>query len=286
VSQLQLVAVSNKKPKFGPKVATQAWWIEEIKRDPIYQYTEEWAKHSEYQVARWKILAELDYKVLGTSTLRGAPGLGQTYPPKIQFKPSWFKPLIGADFKTFQLWTWLEATKSLGLPISEEADKWYKHISTEDLKEGAIKLLGIFKEETSPVLEDYSEYELVYPTTPLINSIVLNIPVGPYYKYLNKTIKDSSYFPTTESGLVIRKKFLEVYLEERLAEYLALGGLNELIQRVPLIEAGHKLPEPFFWDLWANLEHLRERYTEFCSQEHFNPEASEEESVASLDTQN
>jgi hypothetical protein len=286
VSQLQLVAVSNKKPKFGPKVATQAWWIEEIKRNPIYQYTEEWAKHSEYQVARWKILAELDYKVLGTSILRGAPGLGQTYPPKIQFKPSWFKPLIGADFKTFQLWTWLEATKSLGLPISEEADKWYKHISTEDLKEGAIKLLGIFKEETSPVLEDYSEYELVYPTTPLINSIVLDIPVGPYYKYLNKTIKDSSYFPTTESGLVIRKKFLEVYLEERLAEYLALGGLNELIQRVPLIEAGHKLPDPFFWDLWANLEHLRESYTEFCAQEHFNPEASEEESVASLDTQN
>jgi hypothetical protein len=286
VSQLQLVAVSNKKPKFGPKVATQAWWIEEIKRDPIYQYTEEWAKHSEYQVARWKILAELDYKVLGTSTLRGAPGFGQTYPPRIQYKPSWFKPLIGADFKTFQLWTWLEATKSLGLPISEEADKWYKHISTEDLKEGAIKLLGIFKEETSPVLEDYSEYELVYPTTPLINSIVLNIPVGPYYKYLNKTIKDSSYFPTTESGLVIRKKFLEVYLEERLAEYLALGGLNELIQRVPLIEAGHKLPDPFFWDLWANLEHLRESYTEFCAQEHFNPEASEEESVTSLDTQN
>ncbi len=60
-----------------------------------------------------------------------------------------------------------------------------------------------------------------------------------------KTIKDSSYFPITEceSGLVIRKKFLKVYLEERLAEYLALGGLNELIKRVPLVEAGHKLPD-------------------------------------------
>jgi hypothetical protein len=75
VSQLKL-AVSNKKPKFGPRVATQAWWIEKIKEDQIYQYTEEWTKHSEYQVARWKILAELDYKVLGTSILRGAPGLG------------------------------------------------------------------------------------------------------------------------------------------------------------------------------------------------------------------
>jgi hypothetical protein len=195
-------------------VATQAWWIERIKKDPIYQYTEEWAKHSECQVARWKILAELDYKVLGTNILRGAPGLGQAYPPKIQFKPSWFKPLIGADFKTFQLWSWLEATKSLGLPISEEADKWYKYTSTEDLKEGAIKLLGIFKEESAPEWDDYqgSEYELVYPTTPLIDSIVLDIPVGPYYKYLNKTIKDSSYFPTTESGLVIRKRFLKIYL--------------------------------------------------------------------------
>jgi hypothetical protein len=85
--------------------------------------------------------------------------------------------------------------------------------------------------------------------------------------------------------LVIRKKFLKVYLEECLAEYLALGGLNELIKRVPLVEAGHNLPDPFFWDLWANLEHLRASYSEYCAQEHLNPEASEEESVASLDTQ-
>jgi hypothetical protein len=81
----------------------------------------------------------------------------------------------------------------LGLPISEEADKWFKQISTEDLKEWAIKLLGTFKEEFAPELDDYqeSEYNSVYPTTPLIKSIVLDIPVGPNYKYLNKTIKDS-----------------------------------------------------------------------------------------------
>jgi hypothetical protein len=271
-------AVSNKKPRFGPKVATQAWWIERIREDPTYQYTEEWAKHSEYQVAKWKILAELDYKVAGTSILKGAPGPGQAYPPKIEVKPFWFKPLIGADFRDYKLWSWLEATKSLGLPVSEEADRWYKYTSTEDLKEGAIKLLGIFKQEFAPELNDYqeSEYSCVYPTTPLIKSIVLDIPVGPIYKYLNKTIKDSSYFPTTESGLVIKKKYLKVYLEERLAEY-------ELVQRAPLVEAGHSLPDPFYWDLWANLEHLRDSYTEFCAQEHFNPEASEEESEASCD---
>jgi hypothetical protein len=229
----------------------------------------------------------LDYKVAGTSILRGAPGFGQAYPPKIEVKPFWFRPIIGADFKVFQLWSWLEATKSLDLPIIEEADKWYKYTSTEDLKEGAIKLLGIFKEEFAPELDDYqeSEYSFVYPTTPLIESIVLDIPVGPNYKYLNKAIKDSSYFPTTESGQVIKKKYLKVYLEECLAEYLALGGLNELIQREPLVEAGQNLPDPFYWDLWANLEHLRESYIEFCAEEHFNLEASEEESVASLDTQ-
>jgi hypothetical protein len=196
VSQSQL-AVSNKKPRFGPKVATQAWWIEKIKDDPIHQYSEEWAKHSEYQVARFKILAE---KVLGTSILRGAPGLGQEYPPRIEAKPFWFKPFFGVDFKDFKLWSWLEATKTLGLPISEEADKWLKYVSTEDLKEGAIKLLGIFKEELAPVLDNYqeSEYSCVYPTTPLIESIVLDFLIGPNYKYLNNTIKDSSYFPTTE----------------------------------------------------------------------------------------
>jgi hypothetical protein len=47
----------------------------------------------------------------------------------------------------------------LGLPISEETDKWFKHTSTEDLKEGAIKLLSIFKEEVAPELDDYQESE-------------------------------------------------------------------------------------------------------------------------------
>jgi hypothetical protein len=84
--------------------------------------------------------------------------------------------------------------------------------------------------------------------------------------------------------LVIKKKYLKVYLEERLAVYLALGGLKELIQRAPLIEAGQKLPDLFYWDLCGNLNHLRESYSEYLAEEIFGPD-SEEESVASLDTQ-
>jgi len=46
--------------------------------------------------------------------------------------------------------------------------------------------------------------------------------------------------------LVIKRKYIKVYLEERFAEYLALGGLNKLIQRAPLVEAGQKLPDSFY----------------------------------------
>jgi len=103
--------------------------------------------------------------------------------------------------------------------------------------------------------------------------------------YINRTIQDSRYIPCTEGGLVIRKKFLKYYLEKRLEEYLALGGLQELIERRTLFIQGYKLPDPFYWDLWGNLEHLRDTYVDYCAEEHFDPEASEEESVASLDTQ-
>jgi hypothetical protein len=84
---------------------------------------------------------------------------------------------------------------------------------------------------------------------------------------------------------VIRKKFLKYYLEQRLEEYLALGGLQELIERRALFIQEYKLADPFYWDLWGNLEHLRDTYADCCAEEHFDPEASEEESVASLDTQ-
>ncbi len=54
----------------------------------------------------------------------------------------------------------------------------------------------------------------------------------------------------------------------------------------PLIEAGHKLPDAFYWDLWGDLEHLRQSYDEWLAQEHIDIDKEEEEdSVASFDTQ-
>jgi hypothetical protein len=37
-------------------------------------------------------------------------------------------------------------------------------------------------------------------------------------------LQDSRYIPITESGQVIRKRFIKHYIEQRLVEYLALGG--------------------------------------------------------------
>jgi hypothetical protein len=85
--------------------------------------------------------------------------------------------------------------------------------------------------------------------------------------------------------------FINQYLEGRLREYLALGGLKELIDRKPLILANQKLPAPFYWDLWGNLEHLREAYHENLAEDLFGPSSEEEEkgeddnSMVSWDTQ-
>jgi hypothetical protein len=132
------------------------------------------------------------------------------------------------------------------------------------------------------------EYEWAYPNTSSISTIEFDLPRGSIYKdlYINRTIQDSRYIPHTEGGLVIRKKFLKYYLEQHLEEYLALGGLQELIERRTLFIEGYKLPDPFYWDLWGNLEHLRNTYADYCADEHFDPDGSEEEeSVASFDTQ-
>ncbi len=87
--------------------------------------------------------------------------------------------------------TWFDDLTSYGNQRGDENEETFRIFGLE------VCYLGIFKEEFAPELDDYqeSEYSFVYPTSPLIESIVLDIPVGPNYKYLNNTIKDSSYFP-------------------------------------------------------------------------------------------
>jgi hypothetical protein len=94
------VAISNKKTRFGPKVASRDWWIERIKiRKPEIRY---WTHFTKYQIAQFKALAELDYQVLGERVkTEGAPDsdlVGRNYPPKLKEQPFW----CTLDWKTFK----------------------------------------------------------------------------------------------------------------------------------------------------------------------------------------
>jgi len=284
------LTIPNKRTKLSPKIASKDWWIEQIKASkPATNY---WSHFTKYQVAQFKVLAELDYQVLGERvSTQGAPdsGLAVKYPIKLEEKPFWVT-WEDETFKDFRLWTWLQASKQLDLPVSEQAETWLNYFSTESNQVQAKELLSPFRKESQKEFDILleQEYEWAYPNTSSISTIEFDPPRGSIYKnlYINRTIQDSRYIPHTEGGLVIRKKFLKYYLEQRLEEYLALGGHQELIERRTLFIEGYKLPDPFYWDLWGNLEHLRKSYSNYCAEEHFDPEGSEEEeSVASFDTQ-
>jgi len=229
------LAIPNKRTKFGPKVASRDWWIKRIKiTKPETSY---WTHFTKYQIAQFKALAELDYQVLGERVSNeGAPdsGLARNYPPKLKEQPFW----LTWDYKTFKdfkLWTWLQATKALDLPISEKAESWLNYFSIESNQIKAKELLDPFRKEKQKEFDFLlqEEYNLVFPTASRISSVRFTVPSGDPFEDLeiNKTLQDSRLIPLTEAGEPIRKRFIKQYLQERLQEYLALGGLKELIDR-------------------------------------------------------
>jgi hypothetical protein len=82
------LAIPNKRTRFGPKVASRDWWIEQIKiTKPQVSY---WTHFTKYQIGQFKAHAELDYQVLGERvSTEGAPdsGLARQYPSKLTEKP-------------------------------------------------------------------------------------------------------------------------------------------------------------------------------------------------------
>jgi hypothetical protein len=288
------VVIASKKARFGPKVGTTSWWIEKIRSEPGIKYTEFWTHLSEYQLRKFKAIAEVDYKVLGLE-LSGAPdhytrfsSQALQYPPKLLIKPHWLE-LNTISWKSFRVWSWLGAAKALDLPISEEAETWYNYLSIERTRIEAVKVLSNFKREDKSQLTPEVEFELncAYPNTRIISSIKFSVPKGDQiYNQIQDHIEDYRPVPTTAEGWVFRSRYISDYLEKRLKEYLALGGIQELIEREQL--KGLPLPTPFYWDLWADLDHLREGYPYFCAENNLDPLADDEEdekSVASWDTQ-
>jgi hypothetical protein len=179
--------------------------------------------------------------------------------------------------------------------LVQHAETWFNYFSIESNEIKAKELLDPFRKEKQKEFDFLlqEEYNLVFPTASHINSVRFNTPSGDPFEDLeiNNTLQDSRLIPVTQAGGPIRKRFIKQYLEDRLREYFALGGLKELIDREPLILANQKLPAPFYWDLWGNLEHLRNAYQEHLAEDHFGPSSGEEEkgeddnSAVSWDTQ-
>ena len=261
MSQLSIPA---KKPRLGPKAATSAWWIYRLDYDPFYEHP----KYPFFYSHRSCPFEEYN-RLAGTGD----------YPPKGPTEaPFWYESSEGFPYEQFKVWAWLEATHALGLTISIEAYEWFYSTSTKHFKLEAVELLNehFRPESKKPLsLKHLNINELLPSETALIKHIQLDIPEG-YSKFtqlstLNSSLKDTRHIPVTKSGERIHSNFIKYYLEERLAEYLALGGLTEVIIRNSLKVGDYKLPDPFYWDLWTNLKHLQKAYIKY-RLENFGPE--------------
>jgi hypothetical protein len=76
------------------------------------------------------------------------------YPPKLIEQPFWFTTDY-KTFKDFRLWTWLQATKTLDLPITEKAETWYNYFSIEGNQIKAKELLDPFSLKTRSSLTSF-----------------------------------------------------------------------------------------------------------------------------------
>jgi hypothetical protein len=146
--------IPAKRQKFGPKAVSRKWWIQRIKDTSGPKYTQLWTHLPEYHLLTLKVLAELDYQVLGKG-VAGAPddselleeGQQVVCPVKIFHKPHWLPTLSTIKWKDFQVWSWIGAAKALESPLSKEADTWHNYLDLEQTKLEAVEVLGIFKPE-------------------------------------------------------------------------------------------------------------------------------------------
>jgi len=116
----QQLAVS-KKPRLGPKVCSQAWWIDKVKEVEGPKYLKYWTHYTDFEIGQFKALAEYNFFVLGEGIeTQGAPdfGLNLEYPIKLIGKPFWVD-LSTLVYKDFRLWTWIQAAKTLERPLSD-----------------------------------------------------------------------------------------------------------------------------------------------------------------------
>lgn len=142
----------------------------------------------------------------------------------------------------------------------------------------AVEVLSFFKKDKERKLTAEGNFDLIssHLNSKVISSFKFDIPEATFYSSLNSSLNNDCPIPVTKEGFAIKTVFLKLYLERRLEEYLALGGTKELtIWEV--INQRKKLADPFYWDLWGDLNNLRIKYKLFCAEKYIDPEVEEED---------
>jgi hypothetical protein len=59
----QQLTANNMRNRFGPKIGAQDWRLNKINQEAGHKCTVLWTHFPEYQLRRFRALAEVDYKV-------------------------------------------------------------------------------------------------------------------------------------------------------------------------------------------------------------------------------
>jgi hypothetical protein len=158
-----------------------------------------------YQLGRCRVLAEYDFKVLGDECEVDFDNL-PFYPPKIGDKTHYFQGDGNLEWKEFKLFTWIQATEALNLPVSQETETWHSHLSSVENRVEIIKFLGHFKLENQKPFDTVLEFEYhggpsaADPISSIKFEIPSELPEGDWKKELNNTLQDSTDIPTLDGA--------------------------------------------------------------------------------------
>jgi len=77
---------------------------------------------------------------------------------------------------------------------------------------------------------------------------------------LNPYVDDDRPIPLNSSGIQISVFFMKWYLDQKIKEWIALGGVRDWLDGLEVCErgGGPKHIRMFYWDLWADIATFRE----------------------------
>jgi len=91
-----------------------------------------------------------------------------------------------------------------------------------------------------------------------ISSICTELLLNPY-------VNDDRPIPSNSSGIQISVFFTKWYLDQKIKEWIALGGVRDWFDGLEVCERGRgpKHIRMFYWDLWADIATFREEARSF-----------------------